>query len=198
MSTCSRPGPSARRSAEVCAYSMVTRSWLMRLVLSGHRGGSLASSRQVLLVGKARDGIVGLRLEIGAGDAALGHGGKERQAPAGDEAAHQRGDEHGLARARQPRDAEPQRRRHQVEESRAGALEGVRCGARSGLRAAPPLPFSAPAMAKKGAAARPDCNRRAGVSPPPVTNASSLGLVARTTRPRGRTLRLAGERPCRA
>ena len=78
----------------------------MRRVLSGHCGGSLGQLGQVLLVGEARHAIVGLRLEIGARDAALSHGREERQAPAGDEIAHQRGDEHRLAGAREPRDAE--------------------------------------------------------------------------------------------
>ena len=58
----------------------------------------------MLLVGEAGHAVVGLRLEIGAGNPPLGHGGEERQAAAGDEIAHQRGNEDGLARARQPRD----------------------------------------------------------------------------------------------
>lgn len=44
MSRCMRPGNSARRHARADSYSMVTRSWLIRRVLSGHCGGSLASS----------------------------------------------------------------------------------------------------------------------------------------------------------
>ena len=35
------PGNRKRRRAAAGVYSMVTRSWLIRLVLSGHRGGSL-------------------------------------------------------------------------------------------------------------------------------------------------------------
>ena len=69
----------------------------------------------MLLVGEAGHGVVGLRLEVGAGDAALGHGGKERQPSAGNQAAHQRCDENGLAGARQAGDAQPHGRRHQVE-----------------------------------------------------------------------------------
>jgi hypothetical protein len=81
---------------------------------------------QVLLVGEARDCIVGLRLEVGAGDAALGHGSEKGQPPAGDQAAHEGGDEHGLARTREAGDAEPHGGRHQIGEDRARALEGVR------------------------------------------------------------------------
>ena len=81
---------------------------------------------QVLLVSEARHAVVGLRLEVGAGDPPLGHGGKERQAAAGDEVAHQRGDEDGLARARQPRDPQAHGRRHQIEEDRACASQRVR------------------------------------------------------------------------
>ena len=80
---------------------------------------------QVLLVGEPWQGIVGLRLEVGAGDAPLGHGREVGQAPAGHEATHQGGDEDRLAGACQPGDAEAQGRCHQVADVGASALDGV-------------------------------------------------------------------------
>ena len=69
---------------------------------------------QMLLVGKARNLVVGLRLQVGAPDAPVGHCREEGQAPAGNEVAHQGGDEDGLARARKARDAKSEARGHQV------------------------------------------------------------------------------------
>ena len=126
MSTCSRPdgeGAPQRRSrrefdGDAQLADAARALGPVRRVL-----GELA---QVLLVGKARQAVVGLRLEIGARDAALRHGGEERQAAAGDQVAHQRGDEHGLAGARQAGDAEAQRRRHGVGKARARAPQRAR------------------------------------------------------------------------
>ena len=173
MSTCRRPGPSARRSAVAGVYSMVTRSWLMRRVLSRPLRRVLGELGQVLLVGEARHAVVGLRLEVGARDAPLGHGGEERQPPAGDEVAHQRGDEDGLARARQPGDAQPHGRRHQIEEDRAGASEGVRRRVGEVREPHRGLPFCALRRAKKGAAAR---SKREAVPCPRVGASGSSGL----------------------
>ena len=61
---------------------------------------------QVLLIGKARQAVVGLRLEIGMRDASRRHGGKQRQAGAMQEVVDKRGDKDRLARPRQPGDAE--------------------------------------------------------------------------------------------
>ena len=83
---------------------------------------------EVRLVVEARHRVVGLRLEVGALDAPLGLGHEERQPPAGDEVADQRGDEDGLAGARQPGDAEPQRGRHHVGQQGAGAMPSLARG----------------------------------------------------------------------
>ncbi len=62
----------------------------------------------MVLVGEARHRVVGLRLEPGPDDAPLGGGGEHRQPDAGDEVADERGQEHRLAGARKPGDAEAQ------------------------------------------------------------------------------------------
>ena len=60
----------------------------------------------VVLVLEPRQVDIGLRLQVGAGDAALGLGVEQRQAGGVDQVVHQAGDEHGLAGARQAGDAE--------------------------------------------------------------------------------------------
>ena len=91
--------------------------------------GRIARQRlEVRLVVEARHRVVGLRLEVGALDAPLGLGHEERQAAAGDEIADERGDEDGLAGARQPGDAEPQRGRHHVGQHGAGAVPSLARG----------------------------------------------------------------------
>ena len=70
----------------------------------------LDQGADVVLIVEARHRIVGLRLEPGAGDPSRGEGLEHRKAAAAGEAVDQRGDEHGLAGARQPGDAEPHRR----------------------------------------------------------------------------------------
>lgn len=62
----------------------------------------------MILIGKARHRIVRLRLQRCARDAALGRRAQDRQARAPDQVIDESGDEHGLARARQAGDAEPQ------------------------------------------------------------------------------------------
>jgi hypothetical protein len=61
----------------------------------------------MVLIGKARHGVVRLRLQPGAGDPARGIGLEYRKPAAARQAVDQRGDEHGLAGARQACDAEP-------------------------------------------------------------------------------------------
>ena len=64
----------------------------------------------MVLVIEARHRVVGLRLEPGAGDPPGRKRLEHRKAAAAREAVDQRGDEHGLAGARQAGDAEPHRR----------------------------------------------------------------------------------------
>ena len=66
------------------------------------------------LVIEARHRVVGLRRKPRAGDAAAGERLEHRKAPAAQQPVQQRGDEHGFAGARQPGDAEPQRRMEQM------------------------------------------------------------------------------------
>ena len=75
------------------------------------------------LVVEARHRVVGLRREPRAGDPAAGERLEHREAPAANEPMHQRGDEHGLAGARQPGDAEPHGR---IEQMAAEFGEGPR------------------------------------------------------------------------
>ena len=63
----------------------------------------------MLLIFEARHDIVGLWLEIDAQDTPLRGRIEEGEPRAGDEIMHERGDEHGLARSREARDAELQR-----------------------------------------------------------------------------------------
>ena len=63
---------------------------------------------QVLLVGEAGHGVVGLRLQTSAADAAFRGGGQNRHPRTRDQIVDQGGDEHGLAGAGKPRDAQPQ------------------------------------------------------------------------------------------
>ena len=70
----------------------------------------LDQGADVVLIVEARHRIVGLRLQPRAGDAPGGERLEHRKAAAAGEAVDQRGDEHGLAGARQPGDAEPHRR----------------------------------------------------------------------------------------
>ena len=64
----------------------------------------------MVLIVEARHRVVGLRLEPGARDPAGGEGLENRKAAAAGQAVDQRGDEDGLAGARQAGDAEPHRR----------------------------------------------------------------------------------------
>ena len=61
----------------------------------------------MVLVVEARHRVVRLRLQLGAGDPPRGVGLEHRKAAAAGQAMDQRGDEHGLAGARQAGDAEP-------------------------------------------------------------------------------------------
>ena len=98
------------RGAEFDRYAELAQA----LGAFGPLRGILPKRFQVLLIVEAGDRVVGLRLEIGAFDAALGLGKKEGQPPAFHEIADERGDEHRLARARQPGHAETERGRHHV------------------------------------------------------------------------------------
>ena len=66
------------------------------------------------LIGEARHGIVRLRRKPGARDPARGHRLEDREASAAQQAVNQRGDEHGLAGARQAGHAEPHGRLEQA------------------------------------------------------------------------------------
>jgi hypothetical protein len=68
----------------------------------------------VVLIVEAGHGVVGLRLEPGAGDPAGGERLENRKAAAAGQPVNERRDEHGLAGARQPCDAEPHRRGKQM------------------------------------------------------------------------------------
>ena len=81
----------------------------------------------MIFIGKARHRVVGLRLQPGAGDPPGGERLEDRKAAAAGEAVNQRRDEDGLAGARQPGDAEPDRR---IEELVAIVLQGPRRQAR--------------------------------------------------------------------
>ena len=72
--------------------------------------------REMLLEGEARHGVVGLRLQVGREDAALGGGAQLRHPAALEQVRDQRGDEHGLAGAAEAGDAEPD---HRVEQALA-------------------------------------------------------------------------------
>jgi hypothetical protein len=69
---------------------------------------------EMALIVEARHCIVGLRRKMRIDDAPLVLRLEHRKAAAADEAVHQCGDEHGLARPRQPGDAEPDRRIEQA------------------------------------------------------------------------------------
>ena len=83
---------------------------------------------EMLLILEARHGIVRLRLEIDAQQAPLGRRIEERQPRAGDEIVHQRGDEHRLARAREPGHAEFHIGRDKVGGEVADAAQGIARG----------------------------------------------------------------------
>ena len=83
----------------------------------------LDQGADVVFIGKARHRVVGLRLQPGAGDPAGGERFEDRKAAAAGQAVDQRGDEHGLAGARQAGDAEPHRR---IEEAVAIVLQRPR------------------------------------------------------------------------
>ena len=74
----------------------------------------LDQGADVVFIVEARHRVVGLRLQPGAGDPPGGEGLENREAAAAGEAVNQRGDEDGLAGARQPGDAEPNRRIEKV------------------------------------------------------------------------------------
>ena len=69
---------------------------------------------QMFFVFEARHAVVGLRRQPRAGDAPAGMRLEHRKAPAAQKPVHQRRDEHRLARARQPGDAEPDGRIEQM------------------------------------------------------------------------------------
>jgi hypothetical protein len=84
---------------------------------AGHAAGALGpvglgrgEGGEVLLEGEAGDGVVGLGLEPGREDAPLGRGAELGHAAPVEEVRDQRGDEHGLARAREARDAQADHR----------------------------------------------------------------------------------------
>ena len=77
------------------------------------------------LIVEARHLIVRLRLEIDAGNAAMRHGIEERHAGACHEIVHERGDEHGLARAREPGHAKPDGRLDEVRGEVADIAESI-------------------------------------------------------------------------
>jgi hypothetical protein len=81
----------------------------------------------MFFVGKARNAIVGLRLEIGARNASLSHGRKVGQAAARNQIAYKRGNEHGLAGASQARHSKAHCRRYQIGKAGARATERARC-----------------------------------------------------------------------
>ena len=87
---------------------------------------------EVLLVFEAGHGVVGLRLQIGAGETALRRRSKNGKPRARDEIVHERGDEHGLAGAREAGHAEPNRRRDEVGGIIAEIAEDVARGLRVG------------------------------------------------------------------
>ena len=68
---------------------------------------------KVVFIVEPRHRVVGLRLEAGAGDPAARQRFEHRKASAAQKPVHQRGDEHRLAGAREPGDAEPDGRVHQ-------------------------------------------------------------------------------------
>ena len=76
----------------------------------------LDQGADVVLIGKARHGVVRLRLQPGAGDPPRRVRLEHRKPPSTGQAVDQRRDEHGLAGARQARDAKSHRR---VEEALA-------------------------------------------------------------------------------
>ena len=90
-------------------YSMTRRSSLMCRVDSGQRRSVDQRAHMVLII-EARHRVVGLRRKARARDAPARERLEHRKAPAADQPVHQRGDEHGLAGARQAGDAEPHRR----------------------------------------------------------------------------------------
>ena len=87
----------------------------------------LDQGADMVLVVEARHRVVGLRLEPGAGDPSGGERLEHRKAAAAGEAMDQRGDEDGLAGARQSGDAEPHRR---IEKIVAVVQQGPRRQAR--------------------------------------------------------------------
>ena len=77
---------------------------------------------EMILVGKARDGMIRLRLQVGREDPSLRLGAQLRHPPPVDQVRHQRGDEHGLARAAEPGDPEPD---HRIAEHPADLAHGL-------------------------------------------------------------------------
>ncbi len=105
MSMLSSAGPERQpRARSNCSVSLSSE---MRRVDSGQWRLGPVERREMILVGKTRHGVVGLRIEPGAGNAPFRRRGQNRQPSAGEQVLDQRRDEHGLARARQTRDAEP-------------------------------------------------------------------------------------------
>ncbi len=74
----------------------------------------------MLLVGETRHGVVRLRLEPRPRQAAFRGGGEHRKPRAGDQVVDERGEKHGLARARQAGDAEAQAAAGKIVADRAG------------------------------------------------------------------------------
>ena len=84
-----------------------------------------AEAGEMLLVGEARHGVVGLRLEPRARDASLGGRGEHRQPRPCDQIVDERGQEHGLAGARQAGHAQAQPAAGKVIAERAGDEPGL-------------------------------------------------------------------------
>ena len=90
------------------SYSTVTRNCEIWRVLSGQWRSAAVSASSVLLIGEARHVVVGLRLQPGAQDAAFAQATRRTGSrPPFEQGVDERGDEHGLAGARQAGDAEP-------------------------------------------------------------------------------------------
>ena len=96
---------------EALSNSIVSRSSAMRRVDSGQRRSGPVQAFQMLLIGKSRHRVVGLRLEARPHNSPFRGGGEHRQPRAGDEIVDKRGEKDRLAGARKAGHAEAQARR---------------------------------------------------------------------------------------
>ena len=81
----------------------------------------------MVLIFEAGNSVVGLRFQIGPQQPPLRIGLEIWQPPASHQIAHQCGDEHRLARPRQPGHAEPDRGCHKVGDVGIGRAQGIGC-----------------------------------------------------------------------